>query len=340
MTELCRALGRARRLGAAALRLSVPARRRSDSADGRRQDPALPRRAVPARAARASCRLMKRPASGEKMLERIRAWRAICPDITHPQHLHRRLSRRDRSRVRAAARSSCEEAQLDRVGCFAYSPVEGAAANALPDPVPEEVKEERRARFMDDAGGDQFDQAASAGSARRLKVLVDEPGVGRSQRRRAGDRRRGAFRGRKERASSRRFSSIVRTSTISTGDCNEQSRSSGDCRRAHGDRRLRRRAEGHRADEARRDRDQGGRGAREGRPGERRPCRDGQRHPRRGEGHVSLARRRGRGRHAGGHAGPHGEPPVRLGPAGDRLGARSTSCSATATSPWRAAPRA
>ena len=72
-----------------------------------------------------------------------------------------------------------EQAQLDRVGCFAYSPVEGAPANALPDPVPEAVKEERRGRFM---------RAQEAVSARKLRakvgrtlqVLVDAPGVGRS----------------------------------------------------------------------------------------------------------------------------------------------------------------
>jgi ribosomal protein S12 methylthiotransferase len=66
-----------------------------------------------------------------------------------------------------------EEAQLDRVGCFAYSPVEGAAANALPDPVPEPVKEERRARFM------QVQEAISrrrlaARVGQTLTVLVDE----------------------------------------------------------------------------------------------------------------------------------------------------------------------
>ncbi|MGA8048969.1 MAG: 30S ribosomal protein S12 methylthiotransferase RimO, partial [Burkholderiales bacterium] len=66
-----------------------------------------------------------------------------------------------------------EEAQLDRVGCFAYSPVAGAAANELPDPVPDEVKQERRARLM------QLQAAVSAARLRakvgkRLRVLVDE----------------------------------------------------------------------------------------------------------------------------------------------------------------------
>jgi ribosomal protein S12 methylthiotransferase len=72
-----------------------------------------------------------------------------------------------------------EEAQLDRVGCFAYSPVEGAAANALPDPVPEAVKEERRARFM--ATQAKISAAKLQGKVGRTqKVLVDEPGIGRS----------------------------------------------------------------------------------------------------------------------------------------------------------------
>jgi len=72
-----------------------------------------------------------------------------------------------------------KEAQLDRVGCFAYSPVEGAAANDLPAPVAEEVKEERRARFM------AVQEKISSGKLQAkvgkvVKVLVDQPGVGRS----------------------------------------------------------------------------------------------------------------------------------------------------------------
>jgi ribosomal protein S12 methylthiotransferase len=67
------------------------------------------------------------------------------------------------------------EAQLDRVGCFAYSPVEGAAANALPDAVPEEIKEERQARFM------EVQEAISAARlvskvGRSMRVLIDEMG--------------------------------------------------------------------------------------------------------------------------------------------------------------------
>jgi len=116
-------------------------------------------------------RLMKRPAAPEKVLDRVRAWRAERPDITL----------RSTFIVGFPGETDAEfdellmflhEAQLDRVGCFAYSPVEGAAANALPDPVPERVKEERRQRFM---------EAQAAISAARLRdkigrtqhVLVD-----------------------------------------------------------------------------------------------------------------------------------------------------------------------
>jgi len=92
-------------------------------------------------------KLMKRPAAPERVLERIRAWRTARPDLTirstfivgfpgETEHEFDELL------------AFLDAAQLDRVGCFAYSPVDGAQANALPDPVPEEVKEERRARFM------------------------------------------------------------------------------------------------------------------------------------------------------------------------------------------------
>lgn len=92
-------------------------------------------------------RAMKRPASSENVLARIKHWREICPDITL------------RSTFIAGFPGETEddfkhlldfiaEAQLDRVGCFAYSPVEGAVANQLGEPVPEEIKQERLARFM------------------------------------------------------------------------------------------------------------------------------------------------------------------------------------------------
>ena len=67
------------------------------------------------------------------------------------------------------------EAQLDRVGCFQYSPVEGAAANALPDPVPDEVKQERYDRFMELAAAISAEKLA-AKVGRRMRVLVDAVG--------------------------------------------------------------------------------------------------------------------------------------------------------------------
>jgi ribosomal protein S12 methylthiotransferase len=107
-------------------------------------------------------KLMKRPANAENNLERIRAWRAACPDLTlrstfivgFPGETEREFE---------ALLAFLDEAQLDRVGCFAYSAVEGAAANALPDPVPESIKEERRARFM-------HAQAKISGARLRAKV--------------------------------------------------------------------------------------------------------------------------------------------------------------------------
>jgi ribosomal protein S12 methylthiotransferase len=123
-------------------------------------------------------RLMKRPASAEKVLERIRGWRELCPDIAirstfivgFPGETEEDFSE---------LLNFLEEAQLDRVGCFAYSPVEGAAANALPDPVAEDLKEERRARFMAEQERISLTKLKSKVS-KRLTVLVDEPGRGRS----------------------------------------------------------------------------------------------------------------------------------------------------------------
>jgi ribosomal protein S12 methylthiotransferase len=93
-------------------------------------------------------KLMRRPAATEDTLARIRAWRAVCPELTirstfivgFPGETERDFEE---------LLSFIEEAELDRVGCFEYSPVEGAAANALPGAVPDEVKAERFARFME-----------------------------------------------------------------------------------------------------------------------------------------------------------------------------------------------
>jgi ribosomal protein S12 methylthiotransferase len=124
-------------------------------------------------------RLMKRPASSEKVLERLRAWREICPDITIRSTFITGFPGETEAEFSELLKF-LEEARLDRVGCFAYSPVEGAAANDLPDPVPEAVKEERRARFM--ATQARISAAKlKAKAGKTLRVLIDAPGVGRTQ---------------------------------------------------------------------------------------------------------------------------------------------------------------
>ena len=115
---------------------------------------------------------MKRPASSENNLERIRRWRGICPDITLRSTFIVGFPGETEAEFEQLL-EFLEEAQLDRVGCFAYSPVEGAAANALPDHVPEEVKEERRARFM--AVQEKISSARLTRKiGKRMTVLVDE----------------------------------------------------------------------------------------------------------------------------------------------------------------------
>lgn len=91
---------------------------------------------------------MKRPASGERNIERIRAWRETCPDITLRSTFITGFPGETEDEFKHLL-DFIEEAQLDRVGVFAYSPVDGAVANALDNPVPEEVKEERRVRLME-----------------------------------------------------------------------------------------------------------------------------------------------------------------------------------------------
>ena len=90
---------------------------------------------------------MKRPASGERNIERIAGWRAVCPDLTIRSTFIAGFPGETEEQFQYLL-DFLAEAQLDRVGCFAYSPVEGATANALADPVPEAVREERRERLM------------------------------------------------------------------------------------------------------------------------------------------------------------------------------------------------
>lgn len=93
-------------------------------------------------------KLMKRPACGEKNLERIAAWRKACPDITIRSTFIAGFPGETEEEFQYLL-DFLKEAELDRVGCFAYSPVEGAKANDLPGALPDEVREERRRRLME-----------------------------------------------------------------------------------------------------------------------------------------------------------------------------------------------
>jgi len=92
-------------------------------------------------------RAMQRPAATEKVLERIAGWRDVCPDITLRSTFIVGFPGEGESEFEQLL-DFLQEAQLDRVGCFAYSAVDGAPANDLPDQVPEEVKQERLERIM------------------------------------------------------------------------------------------------------------------------------------------------------------------------------------------------
>lgn len=93
-------------------------------------------------------RLMKRPGSADRTLERIQNWRKICPDLTIRSTFIVGFPGETEEEF-AELLQFLRDAQLDRVGCFTYSDVEGAKANDLPDPVPDEIKQERYARFME-----------------------------------------------------------------------------------------------------------------------------------------------------------------------------------------------
>ena len=117
---------------------------------------------------------MKRPASGERNIERIEAWRRICPDLTLRSTFIAGFPGETETQFESLL-EFLTEAKLDRVGCFAYSPVEGAAANELPDPVPEEVREERQARVMA-LQADISRERLTRFVGRRMRVLVDAEG--------------------------------------------------------------------------------------------------------------------------------------------------------------------
>ncbi|BDU16131.1 30S ribosomal protein S12 methylthiotransferase RimO [Lysobacter auxotrophicus] len=116
-------------------------------------------------------KLMKRPGAVDKTLERIQRWRTIAPDIAIRSTFIVGFPGETEAEFEELL-DFLDEAQLDRVGAFAYSPVEGATANALPDSIPEEVKQERLARFMEkQAGISAMKLEAKVGT--RQRCLVD-----------------------------------------------------------------------------------------------------------------------------------------------------------------------
>ena len=117
-------------------------------------------------------KLMKRPASGEKNIERIQAWRAACPDLTIRSTFIVGFPGETEAEFEELL-DFLQEAQLDRVGCFAYSPVDGATANELPGALPDEVKEERRARFME-VQAEISEALLRAKIGREIEVIVDD----------------------------------------------------------------------------------------------------------------------------------------------------------------------
>ncbi len=127
-------------------------------------------------------KLMKRPGNSESNLERIRAWRKICPDIAIRSTFIAGFPGETEAEFEALL-DFLEEAELDRVGCFPYSSVAGAAANSLPDPVPEEIKIERVERLMatQSAISERKLRAKIGNTLQVLVESVDEEGaVGRS----------------------------------------------------------------------------------------------------------------------------------------------------------------
>jgi len=125
---------------------------------------------------------MKRPASGEKNLERILAWRAACPDLVIRSTFIAGFPGETEAEFEYLL-NFLDEAQIDRAGCFAYSPVEGATANQLESPVPDAIREERRARFMAKAEEISISRLANK-IGKRVQVLIDRidesGGIGRT----------------------------------------------------------------------------------------------------------------------------------------------------------------
>jgi ribosomal protein S12 methylthiotransferase len=125
---------------------------------------------------------MKRPASGEKNLERIQAWREACPDLVIRSTFIAGFPGETEEEFQYLL-DFLDEAQIDRAGCFAYSPVDGATANALDNPVPAAIREERRAQFMAKAEAISVKRLTKK-IGKRIQVLIDRVdesgGIGRT----------------------------------------------------------------------------------------------------------------------------------------------------------------
>ncbi len=117
-------------------------------------------------------KLMDRPASGERNLERIEAWRKACPEITIRSTFIAGFPGETEAEFRELL-DFVETAEIDRAGCFAYSPVEGAKANELPGALPDEVREARQAEFMK-VQERVSKRRLKAKVGKTLKVLIDE----------------------------------------------------------------------------------------------------------------------------------------------------------------------
>lgn len=127
-------------------------------------------------------KLMKRPAAAENTLERIRAWRSLCPEITLRSTFIVGFPGETEQEFEELL-AFLTEAQLDRVGCFAYSPVKGAAANELPGQIPEPVKQQRLQRFMEhqaQISAARLQQRIGQTGAVLVDEVVAEGAVGRS----------------------------------------------------------------------------------------------------------------------------------------------------------------
>ncbi|MCB4437904.1 30S ribosomal protein S12 methylthiotransferase RimO [Alteromonas sp. McT4-15] len=127
-------------------------------------------------------RLMKRPGSSERVLERVKKWREQCPSLVIRSTFIVGFPGETEEEFEELL-DFLREAQLDRVGAFAYSPVEGAKANELPDPVPEDIKQARLARFME-VQGEISAARLKARIGNEYQVVIDsvdaEGAVGRS----------------------------------------------------------------------------------------------------------------------------------------------------------------